>query len=93
MRKGVMKKQRLRRQRVRRRKGWAIALLLLSVGVGTLGVQVTPLSAHSMPSPSTQSFQKIDQPLPLKATITLVGLGLLGLELWWFLGNHQRLKP
>ncbi|MBW4517608.1 MAG: cupredoxin domain-containing protein [Timaviella obliquedivisa GSE-PSE-MK23-08B] len=43
-------------------------------------------AAHNMPpqSSSTQ-FQRIDQPLANKVAVTLGGLGLIGLELWWFL--------
>ena len=43
-------------------------------------------AVHSMPpqSSSTQ-FQRIDQPLANKVAVTLGGLGLIGLELWWFL--------
>lgn len=35
-------------------------------------------------------FQRIDQPLPVKILVTASGMGLIGLELWWFLlSNHQ----
>lgn len=33
-------------------------------------------------------FHKIEQPLELKLAVTLSGLGLIGLELWWFLGSQ-----
>ncbi|MEL6130780.1 MAG: hypothetical protein AAFU84_21455 [Cyanobacteria bacterium J06633_23] len=29
--------------------------------------------------------QAIDQPFEVRLGVTLVGLGLIGLELWWFL--------
>lgn len=34
---------------------------------------------------STGQFQRIQQPLANRVAITLGGLGLIGLELWWFL--------
>ncbi len=34
---------------------------------------------------NTSEFQRIEQPLGLKVGITAVGLGLIGLEFWWFL--------
>lgn len=42
---------------------------------------------HNMepqPTESTQ-FRRIEQPLGNKVAVTLGGLGLIGLELWWFL--------
>lgn len=43
---------------------------------------------HS-PTPTTQ-FQPIEQPLPLKVAVTIGGLSLIGLELWWFLLSHTK---
>nr|RNJ68498.1 MAG: cupredoxin domain-containing protein [Leptolyngbya sp. IPPAS B-1204] len=34
---------------------------------------------------STGQFQRVQQPLANRVAITLGGLGLIGLELWWFL--------
>lgn len=33
------------------------------------------------------SFQTIEQPLALKLGITVIGVGLIALELWWFLAK------
>jgi plastocyanin domain-containing protein len=41
---------------------------------------------HSQPR--SEPFQSIEQPLQNKVAVTIGGLGLIGLELWWFL-----LKP
>ncbi len=38
---------------------------------------------------SAQQFQKIEQPLGLKAGITGAGLGLIGLDLWWFIYSKK----
>jgi plastocyanin domain-containing protein len=41
---------------------------------------------NNMPSQSSSTqFRRIDQPLANKVAVTLGGLGLIGLELWWFL--------
>jgi plastocyanin domain-containing protein len=40
--------------------------------------------AHNQTHPASQ-FHQLEQPLWLKASVTLGGLGLIGLELWWFL--------
>lgn len=41
-------------------------------------------------SPSNQEFQKIEQPLGIKLGVTAAGIGLIGLELWWFLGSKPK---
>ena len=40
---------------------------------------------HSSATVQTNQFQRIDQPLENKIAVTLGGLGLIGLQLWWFL--------
>jgi plastocyanin domain-containing protein len=35
-------------------------------------------------SENSGQFQRIDQPLGHKVAVTLGGLGLIGLEFWWF---------
>ncbi|WP_068818286.1 cupredoxin domain-containing protein [Phormidesmis priestleyi] len=35
-------------------------------------------------------FRQIDQPLWLKSTVILGGVGLIGLELWWFLLSKSK---
>ncbi|MGI0497825.1 hypothetical protein ACOKW7_04990 [Limnospira platensis CENA597] len=37
-------------------------------------------------------FSKIEQPLGLKLGITLAGIGLIGLELWWFMFSEPPRK-
>ena len=45
-----------------------------------------------MPSASEQTnqFRRIEQPLGTKIAVTLGGLGLVGLELWWFLLSKNK---
>ncbi len=41
------------------------------------------MNKHSVPQPD--QFQRVEQPLGNKIAVTAGGLGLIGLELWWFL--------
>ena len=63
---------------------------LISVGL-FFGIN-TSVKAVDIPTHQTQQFQKIEQPLGLKAGVTLVGLGLISLELWWFLFSKTKSK-
>lgn len=57
-------------------------------GLGFLLGAISGALAAEMPVGSTMpntQFRRIEQPLKNKAAVTLGGLGLIGLELWWFL--------
>ncbi len=56
---------------------------LLGVASG-VAVAQTPIEMPASSSNATTQFRRIEQPLGLKAAVTLGGLGLIGLELWWF---------
>lgn len=58
---------------------------LLGVISGALATEI-PIE-HGMKSQSNEltQFRRIDQPLSNRVAVTLGGLGLVGLELWWFL--------
>ena len=46
---------------------------------------------HEATVPSaTSQFQRLEQPLWAKVAVTSAGLGLIGLELWWFLLSQPR---
>ncbi|HIK06908.1 MAG TPA: cupredoxin domain-containing protein [Trichormus sp. M33_DOE_039] len=45
----------------------------------------TSHEAHSSAKFPANQFQRIEQPLGNKVAVTLGGLGVIGLELWWFL--------
>ncbi|OKH33004.1 hypothetical protein NIES2101_40275 [Calothrix sp. HK-06] len=65
----------------------SIASLGLLFGVATnkaLGQQM-PHENHNSATSQTSEFQRIEQPLWVKAAVTASGLGLIGLEIWWFL--------
>ncbi len=57
-------------------------------GLGLLLGSTSGAVAATMPASSpeqTSQFRRIEQPLGLKAAVTVGGLALIGLELWWFL--------
>lgn len=62
------------------------------VGIGFfLSLTGTGLAQMDMePSDTQTEFRRIDQPLGTKIAVTLGGLGLIGLELWWFLLSKNR---
>jgi plastocyanin domain-containing protein len=60
--------------------------LLWGLAAGAVA-QMPHQMPHQLPDqPSTSTeFRAIEQPLQNKIIVTLAGLGLIGLELWWFL--------
>ncbi len=52
----------------------------------------TPAYSIAMPASVHQKseFQRIEQPLWLKSSITFGGLTLISLEIWWFLLNKAK---
>ena len=63
-----------------------IGLVVLLFTAST-GPAISMSSDHSMTNPQ---FRSVEQPLALKAIVTLGGLGLIGLELWWFLWSQPK---
>jgi len=67
----------------------SIASLGLGLGFASgVAVAQMPHDRNEMRSPDTEQtaqFRRIEQPLGNKVAVTLGGLGLIGLELWWFL--------
>jgi plastocyanin domain-containing protein len=63
-----------------------IGLVVLLFTAST-GPAISMSSNHSMTNPQ---FRPVEQPLVLKAIVTLGGLGLIGLELWWFLWSQPK---
>lgn len=64
----------------------SLALLGLLLGV-TSGVATAQMPAHSTP---TAQFRRIEQPMGLKVGVTLGGIALISLELWWFLFSKTK---
>jgi plastocyanin domain-containing protein len=44
-----------------------------------------PHETHNSFTSQTNEFQRIQQPLWVRGAVTASGLGLIGLEIWWFL--------
>lgn len=66
------------------RAGFLATLAGFGFLVGVIsGAMATEMPGHAMKA--TGEFQRIEQPLSNKIAVTLGGLGLIGLELWWFL--------
>ncbi|HBE18872.1 MAG TPA: hypothetical protein DEG17_08820 [Cyanobacteria bacterium UBA11149] len=67
----------------------SIVSLGLGLGIASgIAVAQTPHKMNEMQSPDTEQtvqFRRIEQPLGNKVFVTLGGLGLIGLEIWWFL--------
>lgn len=64
----------------------SIVSLGLLFGVATnRTVAQMPSETQNSETSQTGEFQRIEQPLWLKAAVTASGLGLIGLETWWFL--------
>ena len=64
--------------------GLAFLLSMTGVAVAQMPVEMPTSSA-----PASQ-FRRIEQPLSLKAGVTIGGIVLIGLELWWFLFSKTK---
>jgi len=75
-------------QRLERKKigSQIICLSLLLVIVTILAV----VASNGMPIQQTSQFPRIEQPFLLKLAVTLGGVALICLELWWCLFNQNR---
>ena len=65
----------------------SIAALALLFGIAS-NVVTAEMPTHSLEQ--TSQFRRIEQPLALKVGVTLGGLGLIGLELWWFIFSKNK---
>jgi len=63
--------------------------LVLSILMAT-SAQARPSESHT--EQSTNHFRQIEQPLPVKVGVTLGGVALIGLELWWFKISKPKAK-
>jgi plastocyanin domain-containing protein len=63
--------------------------LAIGIAINSTVAQIHDLT-HPPETSSTSEFQRIDQPLWVKGAVTAAGLGLIGLELWWFLGSKPK---
>lgn len=61
------------------------ALVGLALTLALASGTPAQMNHDTMAPTSTGQFQRIEQPLWSKVAVTGAGLGLIGLELWWFL--------
>jgi plastocyanin domain-containing protein len=64
----------------------SITSLGLLLGIATAAKAATPAQG----SVQTNQFRRIEQPLGVKIGVTAGGIGLIGLELWWFLFSKTK---
>ncbi|PZO53777.1 MAG: hypothetical protein DCF15_12480 [Phormidesmis priestleyi] len=60
-------------------------------GLLTTSLLLSPHPAKAQISEAdTSEFHQIEQPIGLKLAVAVAGLGLIGLELWWFLFSQTK---
>jgi plastocyanin domain-containing protein len=66
--------------------------MMLGIAAGEAVAQMPHNMKEMQPSQNeqTEQFQRIEQPLSNKIIVTVGGLGLIGLELLWFLGSKPK---
>jgi plastocyanin domain-containing protein len=69
-----------------------IALPLPLLLVLILFTLLTPASSRAASTQMRQTFARFEQPLAAKIGVTVAGLSLIGLELWWFLYSRPHQK-
>ncbi|BAZ46912.1 hypothetical protein NIES4102_39580 (plasmid) [Chondrocystis sp. NIES-4102] len=80
------------------RKAIASSIASLGMVLGIASGEAVAQMPHNMnemqPSQGerTGQFQPIEQPLSNKILVTVGGLGLIGLELWWFLASKPKFR-
>ncbi|OWY65545.1 hypothetical protein B7486_41465 [cyanobacterium TDX16] len=65
--------------------GIASVGLIFGMTSGAAVAQMSHAGMQRSATERTSQFERIEQPLWLKDAVTAGGLGLIGLELWWFL--------
>ncbi|MBW4510325.1 MAG: hypothetical protein KME64_27975 [Scytonematopsis contorta HA4267-MV1] len=71
----------------------SLASLGLLFGVATnRTVAQIPHETHNYVTSQTSEFRRIEQPLWVKGAVTASGLGLIALEIWWFLFSKPQSK-
>ncbi|MEL6554790.1 MAG: hypothetical protein AAFQ63_15190 [Cyanobacteria bacterium J06621_11] len=67
--------------------------LLTSLLTAGLLFTATPEAVNAqLTGVDAEEFRKIEQPITTKVAITAAGLGLIGIELWWFLLSSSQFK-
>ncbi|PMB09847.1 hypothetical protein CEN49_05620 [Fischerella thermalis CCMEE 5273] len=73
--------------------GHLIALgFLLGVTSGVTRAQMPPGEMPLSETEQTTQFRRIEQPLGVKVGVTVGGIALIGLELWWFIWSKTKFQ-
>lgn len=70
-----------------------VNLVSLGLLLGIISDVAEAQMSHEMPASSSEQtlqFRQIEQPMGLKASVTLGGITLIGLELWWFIFSKTK---
>ncbi|MEB3312965.1 MAG: hypothetical protein VKL98_02355 [Cyanobacteriota bacterium] len=65
-------------------------LAMLTLALPLVSGAPAQLNHEATVPTATGQFQRLEQPLWSKVAVTSAGLGLIGLELWWFLLSKPR---
>jgi plastocyanin domain-containing protein len=68
----------------------ATLTLALSLSLSLASGSFAQINHEATVPSATSQFQRLEQPLWAKVAVTSAGLGLIGLELWWFLLSQPR---
>ncbi|MBW4443767.1 MAG: cupredoxin domain-containing protein [Plectolyngbya sp. WJT66-NPBG17] len=74
-------------------KNWiigSIASIGLMFGISNQAIAQMPHEMQMNETEQSNGFRRIDQPLWLKGVLTAGGIGLIGVELWWFLFSKSK---
>ena len=64
--------------------------LLLGIASSTPAQMTHDAGMNEPRQEQISQFQRVEQPLWVKAAVTAGGFGLIGLELWWFLFSQPK---
>ncbi|HIK45003.1 MAG TPA: hypothetical protein IGR64_08960 [Leptolyngbyaceae cyanobacterium M65_K2018_010] len=70
-----------------------IGLVILSLSLGFAVLTPAQMPHDTAALEADTEFQSVHQPLWLKLTVVGVGMGLIGLELWWFVWSQPKAHP
>lgn len=68
------------------------SLASISLTLALINGSPAPTHSDTKVSTATGQFQRIEQPLWSKLAVTGAGVGLVGLELWWFLPSRRKVQ-
>ena len=64
----------------------------LAFGLLTTGALLGSPAQAQLTGTNADEFRRIQQPLVTSAAVSMAGLGIIGLELWWFMFSKPKTK-